>query len=117
MCNSIEIIPNGVITICKDEQKTIKNQLLIKVFTRSMEPVICHGDFAVLHVCTINDIQFGEIYAVEFDNFHAIRKIYAGSNPENLTFAPINVKEFDKQIFPISRIKTIYKVVGSLKMF
>lgn len=116
MCTSTQIIPNGV-SICNAEQTTLKNHLLIKVASRSMEPVICHGDLAVLHRCTINDIQFGEIYAVEFDNFQTIRKIYKGDNPDTLTFAPINDKEFDSQIFPVSRIISIYKVVGDLRLF
>ena len=33
----------------------------------SMEPKINHGDIIALHKCTLEDIQYGEIYAVVLD--------------------------------------------------
>lgn len=41
-----------------------KASLWCNVTGHSMEPKINHGDIIALHQCTLNDIQYGEIYAV-----------------------------------------------------
>lgn len=116
MCNSTPIAPSEVIKFSQSQN----DYVLLKVVSRSMEPTICKGNFAVLQRCKIQDIQFGEIYAVELTGtttITTIKKLFKGTTPDNLLFVPINTAEFDSQIFPISRIMSIYKVVGTINLF
>ena len=48
-------------------QPYAKATLWCNVTGRSMEPKINHGDIIALKECTLNDIQYGEIYAVVMD--------------------------------------------------
>lgn len=82
----------------------------------SMEPKINHGDIIALHECTINDIQYGEIYAVVLDSFRTIKILRRGTTPNVLRYAPIN-PDFDDQEFPLSRITHIFEVLGSVAKF
>lgn len=83
----------------------------------SMEPTISHGDIIALHRCTVEDIQYGEIYAVVLDTFRTVKILRKSSSPGLLKFVPINKDEFDEQEFPISRIIQVYEVVGSIRRF
>ena len=83
----------------------------------SMEPKITHGDIIALRPCSINDIQYGEIYAVVLDTFRTIKVIRRGSSPDTLLFVPINTPEYEPQEFPTSRILHIFEVIGSISRF
>lgn len=50
-----------------------KASLWCNVTGHSMEPKINHGDIIALHQCTLNDIQYGEIYAVVLDTIRTIK--------------------------------------------
>lgn len=82
----------------------------------SMEPKINHGDIIALRECTINDIQYGEIYAVVLDTIRTIKILRRGSSPDVLRYVPIN-SEYDEQEFPVSRIIRVFEVIGSLARF
>ena len=82
----------------------------------SMEPKICHGDIIALRECTINDIQYGEIYAVVLDSFRTIKILRRGTTPDVLRYVPIN-PDFDDQEFRLSRIIRIFEVLGSIARF
>lgn len=82
----------------------------------SMEPRINHGDIIALRECHIDDIQFGEIYAVVLDTIRTIKILRRGSTPDTLRYVPIN-PSFDDQEFPISRILRIFEVLGSIAKF
>lgn len=82
-----------------------------------MEPKINHGDIIALRECTIQDVQYGEIYAVVLDTIRTIKILRRGSTPDVLRYVPINKAEFDDQEFPISRIINVFEVLGSVAKF
>ncbi len=94
-----------------------KASLWCNVTGHSMEPKINHGDIIALHECTINDIQYGEIYAVVLDTIRTIKILRRGSTPETLLFVPINKPDYEEQEFSILRIIKIFEVVGSISKF
>lgn len=83
----------------------------------SMEPKINHGDIVALRQCTIDDIQYGEIYAVVLDTIRTIKILRRGTTPDVLRYVPINTQNFDEQEFPVSRIQNIFEVLGSIAKF
>lgn len=94
-----------------------KASLWCNVTGHSMEPKINHGDIIALHECTINDIQYGEIYAVVLDTIRTIKILRRGSKPDKLLYVPINKPDYEDQEFDVSRIIRIFEVVGSISKF
>lgn len=84
---------------------------------RSMEPKINHGDIIALKECRMDDIQYGEVYAVVLDNIRTIKIIRKSEDPNKLKFVPINIENFDEQEFDKSRIIKIYEVLGCISKF
>ncbi len=80
----------------------------------SMEPRINHGDIIALRQCSVQDIQYGEIYAVVLDTIRTIKILRKGSTPDVLRYVPINTNGFDEQEFQISRIINVFEVLGSV---
>lgn len=93
-----------------------KASLWCNVTGHSMEPKINHGDIVALRQCTVEDIQYGEIYAVVLDSFRTIKILRRGSTPDVLRYVPIN-PDFDDQEFPLSRIINVFEVIGSIAKF
>lgn len=83
----------------------------------SMEPRINHGDIIALRQCTVQDIQYGEIYAVVLDTIRTIKILRRGSTPDVLRYVPINTDGFDEQEFPLSRIINVFEVLGAVARF
>ena len=94
-----------------------KANVWCNVTGHSMEPKISHGDIIALHECTIDDIQYGEIYAVVLDTIRTIKIIRRGSSPDTLLYVPINKPAYEDQEFPTSRILKVFEVVGSISKF
>lgn len=94
-----------------------KASLWCNVTGHSMEPKINHGDIVALHECTINDIQYGEIYAVVLDTIRTIKILRKGSQSDKLLYVPINKPDYEEQEFDKSRIIKIFEVVGSISKF
>ena len=92
-------------------------QLWCNVSGHSMEPQINHGDIIGLRECTVNDIQYGEVYAVVLDSLRTIKKIRKASDPAMLRYIPINTEDFDEQEFAINRIIKVDEVIGSISKF
>lgn len=90
--------------------------LWCNVTGHSMEPQISHGDIIALRPCTLDDIQFGEIYAVVLDTIRTIKILRKGSSKDFLRYVPIN-PNFDEQEFAVSRIINIFEVIGSISKF
>ena len=67
--NSQVTIPTNNIVI----QGFEKADFWCNVTGHSMEPKINHGDIIALHKCTLEDIQYGEIYAVVLDTLRTIK--------------------------------------------
>ena len=94
-----------------------KASLWCNVTGHSMEPKINHGDIIALHQCTLNDIQYGEIYAVVLDTIRTIKTLRRSPNPDKLRFIPINTNDYDEQEFDKSRIINVFEVIGSISKF
>ena len=91
-------------------------KLWCNVTGHSMEPKINHGDIIALRPCTLDDIQYGEIYAVVLDTIRTIKILRKGSSKDLLRYVPIN-PNFDEQEFAVKRIINIFEVVGSISKF
>lgn len=91
--------------------------LWCNVTGHSMEPRINHGDIIALRQCTLDDIQYGEIYAVVLDTLRTIKILRKAADPRYLRFIPINTQGYDEQEFDKERIIHIYEVVGSISKF
>ena len=91
-------------------------KLWCNVTGHSMEPKINHGDIIALRPCTLDDIQYGEIYAVVLDTIRTIKILRKGSSKDLLRYVPIN-PNFDEQEFAVKRIINIFEVIGSISKF
>lgn len=118
----------GGFDLVENDQTTVpENNIVIQGFERadlwcnvtghSMEPKINHGDIIALRKCALEDIQYGEIYAVVLDTIRTIKIIRKSQNPDSLRFIPINISDYDEQEFSKSRIINIFKVVGVISKF
>ncbi len=94
-----------------------KASLWCNVTGHSMEPKINHGDIIALRQCTLNDIQYGEIYAVVLDTIRTIKILRRSPDPGKLRFIPINTEDYDEQEFDKSRIMNVFEVIGSISKF
>lgn len=94
-----------------------KASLWCNVTGHSMEPKINHGDIIAMRQCTLNDIQYGEIYAVVLDTIRTIKILRRSSDPSKLRFIPINTEDYDEQEFDKSRIMNVFEVIGSISKF
>ena len=74
-----------------------KASLWCNVTGHSMEPKINHGDIIALRQCTLNDIQYGEIYAVVLDTIRTIKILRRSPDPGKLRFIPINTEDYDER--------------------
>ena len=94
-----------------------KASLWCNVTGHSMEPNINHGDIIALRECAVDDIQYGEIYAVVLDTLRTIKILRRDSTPDVLRYVPINIQNFDEQEFPVARILHVFEVLGSVARF
>ena len=94
-----------------------KASLWCNVTGHSMETKINHGDIIALRQCTLNDIQYGEIYAVVLDTIRTIKILRRSPDPGKLRFIPINTEDYDEQEFDKSRIVNVFEVIGSISKF
>lgn len=94
-----------------------KASLWCNVTGHSMEPKINHGDIIAFRQCTLNDIQYGEIYAVVLDTIRTIKILRRSPDPGKLRFIPINTEDYDEQEFDKSRIVNVFEVIGSISKF
>ncbi len=91
--------------------------LWCNVTGHSMEPKISHGDIIALRQCTVDDVQYGEIYAVVLDTIRTIKILRRSADPDKLRFIPINTRDYDEHEYPKSRIIRIFEVIGSVSKF
>ncbi len=111
--NSQVTIPTSNIVI----QGFDKADMWCNVTGHSMEPKINHGDIIALRKCTLDDIQYGEIYAVVLDTIRTIKIIRRSPDPDTLRFVPINTADYDAQDYPKRRILHVYEVIASISKF
>ena len=97
--------------------EVFNSQVSCNVTGHSMEPKINHGDIIAMRECSVDDIQYGETYAVVLDTIRTIKILRKGSSPDVLRYVPINTTDFDEQEYPIARIQRIFEVIGSISKF
>ena len=66
-----------------------KADLWCNVTGHSMEPKINHGDIIALRQCTLDDVQYGEIYAVVLDTIRTIKILRKSDDPDKFRFIPL----------------------------
>lgn len=94
-----------------------KATLWCNVTGHSMEQKINHGDIIALKECTVNDVQYGEIYAVVLDTIRTVKILRKSEDPHKFRYVPVNKAEYDDQDFDKSRIIKIYEVLGNISKF
>lgn len=111
--NDQTIIPAHNIVFKPYEKAT----LWCNVTGHSMEPKISHGDIIALKECTLDDVQYGEVYAVVMDNLRTVKMLRKSKDPNKLLFVPFNIDNYDPQEFEKRRIIKVYEVLGSISKF
>lgn len=91
-----------------------KAQMWCNATGNSMYPKICHGDMIALRECTLEDVQYGEIYAVVLDTIRTIKILRKSDDSNKFRFIPINTEEYDEQEFCKSRILRVFEVLGNV---
>lgn len=84
----------------------------------SMAPKIESGDIVALKLKTdINQIIYGEIYAVVLPEMRTIKYIRKSEKEGHVKFVPENTRDFDEQDMPVELIQKFFLVLGSIKKF
>lgn len=94
--------------------------LCITITGSSMCPTINSGDKIILELTRIENIIFGEIYAIITDNdMRTIRRVVRADDNEMIRLMPDNRDHQygDYQDIPKAEIKTIFKVICLLRAF
>lgn len=87
---------------------------VITAYGDSMQPAINNGDMVALK--RVNDIAagvlFGEIYAVETEDFSTIKRIDKADSRDCYRLHPLNTDGYSDNDVPLSAIKMCYRVVA-----
>lgn len=85
---------------------------------QSMEPEISNGDkIALLRIEDPTFLPYGDIYAIVATNgMRTIKRLGRASREGYYRLIPTN-KEYDEQEIPISMIRAVFRVLGTLKTF
>lgn len=87
---------------------------------RSMEPELSSGDIMAIKEVTspIEYIPYGDIYAIVTDDYRTVKRITRSEREGHIRLVPSNpAPEYVAQDLPVSLIRKIYKVLGSMKRF
>jgi len=89
----------------------------VNITGHSMEPRINHGDIIAIKECRLEDVQYGEIYAVVLDTIRTVKILRKSNNPDRMRYVPINEENYDEQEYDNSRILRIFEVLGNVSRF
>lgn len=89
----------------------------VNITGHSMEPKINHGDIIALRECRLEDVQYGEIYAVVLDTIRTVKILRKAKDPNRMRYIPINEENYDEQEYDNSRILRIFEVLGNISRF
>jgi phage repressor protein C with HTH and peptisase S24 domain len=92
-------------------------QVWCNVTGNSMSDKINHGDIIALKEIRVEDVLFGEVYAVVVGDIRTIKILRKSTDKKMFRFIPFNTEEYDEQEFEISKIIKIYAVLGSIRKF
>ncbi len=84
----------------------------------SMEPSITHGDvIAMQEVKTWNEfILLDEVYGLVTDEFRTVKRVSQSEKDGYYKLVPVN-RSYNSQDIPVSIIRKVFKVLGSVKRF
>ena len=89
----------------------------VNITGHSMEPRINHGDIMAIKECRLEDVQYGEIYAVVLDTIRTVKILRKSKSPDRMRYVPINEENYDEQEYDNSRILRIFEVLGNVSRF
>ena len=89
----------------------------VNITGHSMEPKINHGDIMAIKECRLEDVQYGEIYAVVLDTIRTVKILRKSKSPDRMRYVPINEENYDEQEYDNSRILRIFEVLGNVSRF
>ena len=89
----------------------------VNITGHSMEPKINHEDIIALKECRLEDVQYGEIYAVVLDTIRTVKILRKAKDPNRMRYIPINEENYDEQEYDNSRILRIFEVLGNISRF
>lgn len=89
----------------------------VNITGHSMEPKINHEDIIALKECRLEDVQYGEIYAVVLDTIRTVKILRKSKDPNRMRYIPINEENYDEQEYDNSRILRIFEVLGNISRF
>ena len=89
----------------------------VNITGHSMEPKISHGDIIAIRKCRLEDVQYGEIYAIVLDTLRTVKILRRSTDPTKMRYVPINKEDFDEQEYDNSRILHIFEVLGNISRF
>lgn len=95
-----------------------KNVIYVNLTGDSMKPELNHGDIIALKEATspIEYLPYGEIYAIVTDDFRTVKRIGRSEKDGYIRLIPTNKQDgYENQDIPISIIRKIYHVLGSIK--
>lgn len=88
----------------------------VNITGHSMEPKISHGDIIAIKECRLEDVQYGEIYAVVLDTLRVVKILRKSKDPSRMRYVSIN-ENYDDQEYENSRILHIFEVLGNISRF
>jgi len=111
MENCQQITPDGYVLLpfLKDAD------CLINASGRSMYPLISEGDIiAIKRVNNIDNILFGEVYAIVTDDYRTIKRIRKSDKDGFFKLVPEN-KDYDEQDVAKESILAIFRILRAIK--
>lgn len=92
--------------------------LWINNIGNSMSPKIDNGDIVALQKKSdINQMLYGEIYAIVFPEIRTIKYIRKSKKNDHILLVPHDLVNYDEQDMPKNLIKSFFLVLGSIKKF
>lgn len=115
--NNHTIKPTSYIDI---QEYNKDNYMWVNLNGLSMHPVILPGD--KICICEIKDISsiiFGEIYAIVTKEMRTVKYVTRSELKDHIRLVPENksARYGDYQDIPLSSVRKIFRVVGSLHLF
>lgn len=86
----------------------------------SMEPELNNGDFIAMKEMTdpIEYLPYGEIYGIITDNYRTVKRIRMSERKGFVRLIPTNKSpEYGEQEIPVSMIRKVFAVLGSIHRF
>lgn len=83
----------------------------------SMEPELNNGDFIAMKEMTdpIEYLPYGEVYGIVTDSYRTVKRMTASNKEGFVHLIPTNKSpEFQPQDIPVSMIRKVYAVLGSM---